>query len=606
MAGSRSSSSAAGTAVEPDRDATAGEEAAERGPNARPWPGRLARWFRETRRGQAAGAFLAYLVASLGIFGVPILRHPGTTFMGWGTDPSSFMWYLAWLPHAIGHGIDPLVTHDVWAPVGFNLTHATAVFGPALVLTPVTLLFGPVVSYNVLELLTPVLSAWTAFLLCREVTRSFPAALVGGYLFGFSVYVTGQMLGHPNMALVFLVPVCVLLVIRRVRGEIGGRRATLWLAAALVGQFLISLEVFMTLTLFGLVAVGLAAVAIPSARQGIRDGAVALAGAYGITAVVMTPFLWSFFSASNHAPVYDFYPTIYATDLDNFALPTSLTALGSNAFRNVTAAFTGDISEQSAYFGLPVLVMVGGFVVAFWRQRWSRWLVAMVAVVAVCSFGPKLHVGGAETISMPWKLALHLPLVKYALPGRFLQYAWLGVAVMVAAWLGLRAGVGRWILAALAVIALYPNTTGPFWHNPVGEPAFFSTGAYRDVLPKGSTVLVVPYGASGDSMLWQADTGFWFRMPGGNVGTRPPPEFGAWPVMDALYSGQVGSTNGRELGEFLGANHVGTVVLADGTQGDWDALFAPLGRPRAIEGVLVYRVPRELLVRYADAPRPPG
>ena len=55
---------------------------------------------------------MLYLVAGLLIFGIPILRHPGREFVGWGTDPSSFMWYLAWLPHALFHGINPLATHD--------------------------------------------------------------------------------------------------------------------------------------------------------------------------------------------------------------------------------------------------------------------------------------------------------------------------------------------------------------------------------------------------------------------------------------------------------------------------------------------------------------
>ena len=186
--------------------------------------------------------------------------------------------------------------------MGFNLTHATAVFGPAFVLMPVTLAFGPVVAYNVMALAPPVLAAWTAYLLCREVTPSFPAALVGGYLFGFSVYVTGQMLGHPNLSLVFLVPVCVLIVLRRIRGELSARRAVLWLSLALIGQFLIGLEVFMTLAIFGAIAMGLAALVVRDRRREIVRTAGAVAVAYGITAVAMAPFLWSFFSASNHAP----------------------------------------------------------------------------------------------------------------------------------------------------------------------------------------------------------------------------------------------------------------------------------------------------------------
>jgi hypothetical protein len=34
---------------------------------------------------------------------------------------------------------------------------------------------------------------------------------------------------------------------------------------------------------------------------------------------------------------------------------------------------------------------------------------------------------------------------------------------------------------------------------------------------------VFPFGAWGNSMLWQAESGFWFRMAGGYLRPRPPP-----------------------------------------------------------------------------------
>ena len=64
----------------------------------------------------------------------------------------------------------------------------------------------------------------TAFLLCRELTRNGTRPLAGGYLFGFSSYMLGQTLNHVNLALVFLLPLAVLLAVRHARGEISDRR----------------------------------------------------------------------------------------------------------------------------------------------------------------------------------------------------------------------------------------------------------------------------------------------------------------------------------------------------------------------------------------------
>ena len=78
--------------------------------------------------------------------------------------------------------------------------------GPSLLVSPLTLAAGPVVSYNLLALLACPLAAWSAFLLCRHVTGRFAPSLLGGYLFGFSTYMLGHVGIHVNLELVFPVP----------------------------------------------------------------------------------------------------------------------------------------------------------------------------------------------------------------------------------------------------------------------------------------------------------------------------------------------------------------------------------------------------------------
>ena len=159
---------------------------------------------------------------SLALFGVPCIRHLGSRIVA--SDPidsSQFMWFFAWWPHALLHGLNPFVTHVMFVPEGFNLTWATGMPGPSLLLAPLTLAFGPAVTWNVIQLASPALSAWTAFLLCRHVTRRTAPSLVGGYIFGFSPYMLTHLTGGPYLALVPLLPVFVLLVLRRLEGSIG-------------------------------------------------------------------------------------------------------------------------------------------------------------------------------------------------------------------------------------------------------------------------------------------------------------------------------------------------------------------------------------------------
>ncbi len=85
-------------------------------------------------------------------------------------DASFFVWSFRWWPHALVHGLQPLHTHAVFAPTGFNLAWATAIPLPGVVMAPVTLVFGPFVAFNIVALLAPTTAAWTTYLLCCRVT----------------------------------------------------------------------------------------------------------------------------------------------------------------------------------------------------------------------------------------------------------------------------------------------------------------------------------------------------------------------------------------------------------------------------------------------------
>src|SRR5437762_8617443 len=124
-------------------------------------------------------ALAAYLGLSFFYLGLPVAGHPGGDLIGYDVDPEIFAWSLAWWPHAILHWENPIVSHAIYAPGGIDLAWTATVPGLAIAFAPVTLLFGPDVSFNVAELLMPALSAFTAYLLCRRLTGSLWASAAG-------------------------------------------------------------------------------------------------------------------------------------------------------------------------------------------------------------------------------------------------------------------------------------------------------------------------------------------------------------------------------------------------------------------------------------------
>ena len=93
------------------------------------------------------------------------------------------------------------------------------------------------------------LAAFCAFLLCRRVTGAFWPSVLGGYIFGFSPYMLGQVLAHLDLVSVFPLPLIGLLTLRRLDAEISARRFTILLAALLAILFLCFPELFATITI---------------------------------------------------------------------------------------------------------------------------------------------------------------------------------------------------------------------------------------------------------------------------------------------------------------------------------------------------------------------
>ena len=521
--------------------------------------------------------------------------------MGGGADPGAIMWFLKWWPYAIAGGENPFVTHLVWAPSGVNLAGTTAIPGLALVAAPVTVTLGPIVSYNLLYVLAPAVSGLSMFLLVTHLTGSRSAALASGYLYGFSSYVLSKMLGHLNLAMVFIPPLIVLLLVRRVQAKVGRRAFVAWLVGALVLQFLISTEVFFTMTLFGGVALALGLLlASGEERQRLLGLGGTILASYSLAAVVLAPYLYYVFRGLSQPPIYDFYSTLFVTDPLNFVLPTSLNQFGAGRFTELPARFTGNVSEQSAYLGLPLIAIVSWYGWRGRRTRVGKLLLAMFAILAVATLGPKLTVLGRPGVPLAWTPFVHIPLAKYALPARFALYIALVTAVMAGFWLADRS-VRPWpkaLLVSAAIVALLPSSSPQRWVSPAASPPLFGAGLYRDHVPKGETVVIIPYGDRGHSMLWQVQADFWFRMAGGYVTVIPPREFSAWPIVHTLYTGELVPNAERHLREFLGAHSVRLVLVAQGAGELWDGLLQSIDpRPRYVGGVAIYRVPDDVLRR---------
>lgn len=535
-----------------------------------------------------------YALLSLLLFGVPLLAHSGSRIIAVNDlDPSFLIWMLAWWPHAVLHGLNPFVTHAILYPDGYNLTWSTSMPLPSIALAPITLGFGPAVSWNVLELLCPALSAWTAFLLCRHIVGRMTPSLIGGYVFGFSPYMLAHLQASPNLALVALVPVFVLVVLRRIDHSTSRRRFVIEMTLAVTAQCLIETEVLATSTLFGVIALLLAYGLFPARRAALLDVAKLLVASYAAAAVLLSPFLYYFLFGRHYPPGDTFFPA----DLVSFVVPPTGLALTRHG-----PSLAG--SDLETYLGLPLVLLAAIFCWQRRRARTTLLLVLCAAVTGVAALGGRLVVRGHVTsIWLPWRLTSNLPL-RYAIPSRFVLFVTLAAAVIVAMWLRESGSGGarrpwfrmaRWGLALLVVASFVPAVGSAAWDTRISDPPFFQHGAYRSYLNSSDHVLTIPFW--GPSQRWVADAGFPFALTAGSAGRGNSPSYTRYPIWRTLvaYPYPLRADYAAELRQFLIAKDVTAIVVEQGFPGPWRKLFGTLGiRPVTTGGVLVYRLDRRL------------
>ena len=448
------------------------------------------------------------------------------------------VWFLSWMTHSITHGVNPFFSNALFVPAGVNLAQNTE--GPllGLITAPLASVLGPIGQANLLMVLGMPASATAAFVVLRKWEVWIPAAAIGGLIYGFSPYMVGQSVGHPVLLFLPLPPFIALTVASILQRKGSPRRLGIQLGLLLVGQYLISQELFATVVLFTVVAVVCVAVRRPSSIRELGRSAAGPAGiALAVVAVVLAYPVWMMLAGPEHAAG-STLPILnpYHNDLLSFVVPGPLqrVSLGTGSL-GARVLGMSNATEAAGYLGVPLLILVG---ILAWRSRRSpRMQLTMVLffVAALLSLGPYLAVDGRLThVPLPFLLLDHLPLLGSIVPSRISYEMDACVAALIA--FGLddlrRIPSGRhqhgparrdrnrrrWCTAlAVATVAVLGITQLPRWPYAT-EPVSPLPTALRHAVPPGDPVAITyPYDTDFivEPMVWQADDAFGFRLLGG-------------------------------------------------------------------------------------------
>jgi hypothetical protein len=506
-------------------------------------------------RFRSAAAALVYLWLAALLHAPAFVDLRNRTLCSCGDQPQTD-WYLAWTPHALLSGQAPWTTDYLLVPDGVNLMWNTLMPLPGLLMSPVTLLAGPIATHTLLSVLAFAGSATAMWWVVRRWVTWWPARFAAGLLYGFSPYLVAQGSGHLNLELVMLPPLVLLaadeLLVRQ------RRRA--WIAGAVLGlvalaQLLTAEEVLASTFVVAVVGV---VVLLWQQRQHLdlprlRHAVVGLGTAAALLSAAAAWPLWVQFFGRGRvtAPVQDASP--YAADVLGLVAPTAHQLLGLSE----TSSWGVNDSENGSYLGAPLVMAV---CLLAWRFRAVpvvRFAAVLGLVSWVLSLGERLHVGGTlYDVPLPFDLVSQLPVLHNLAAVRLSLYVVLCAAVVLAVgldrlhatgWMQ-RHRIGAAILALTCLLPLVPRST--YSYVDADTPAYFTTGAVNRV-PDGAVAYTYPvprFPGSGP-MEWQAQSGFRYRSLGGYVISRGDGGGGTFAGRITVWERVVGQAAAGRLGQ---------------------------------------------------------
>ena len=105
-------------------------------------------------------------------------------------DTGLLVWDFRWMARSVLHLSNPWFTHYLAAPVGAPLAFHTLMPLPGLLMTPVTIVYGPSFSYNLLSAAAPGLICYAMYRAARLWLPSQTGAIAAGAFFGLSTMMT--------------------------------------------------------------------------------------------------------------------------------------------------------------------------------------------------------------------------------------------------------------------------------------------------------------------------------------------------------------------------------------------------------------------------------
>ena len=388
----------------------------------------------------------------------PLVLHFDTHVPGsetWALDEYSFVWSQWWIKHAlVDLGVNPLVTREIFYPIGVNLASFTMLWTHAILGLPLQFALGLVSAVNATVFFSFVFGAFGMYLLAAYLLRTMAdetrsatlAAIIASAVFGFSSSrIVYAALGHYNILGIQWVPFYILFLIKT--GRSAGWKNPL-LAGLFAGlSFSTDAVHLLLLAMFTLLYL------IFEWRTWRNRAAITRLGILSIVAILFSmplliPLVNEIVLSGYKLPGWGHAEELLV-DLAGWLTPTSLHPLNRQWVQELDAVRQGNsrfVDVNTVFLGYATLALavLGALL---YRKKLAVWIAATI-IFAILALGPLLHIYGQSvfdfdglqvTFPMPFLLLHYIPFLKEnRVPNRYSILVMLSLAVLIAfglAWL---------------------------------------------------------------------------------------------------------------------------------------------------------------------------
>ena len=408
-----------------------------------------------------------FLYAILTLINTYPLITDFSAILGPPEDNQVFVWNLWWFRFAVCElNSWPFHTGYLFYPEGANLYFHT--FSPlnCLPAVPLQRIIGLVPTYNLIMLLTFVLTAYGGYLLCRHLGFGAAASFIGGQVISFNPFRLAHAGHHLNICSTYLLPFLLLYALKAIESK---KARDLIVAGILLG---LNSYLDFYMFFFGFVVLtGLIFFRLPGGKSAVWPQRKRIVLIMLIGIALAAPLIVPAFKEAKSANFRRWTESPeYAADLTGFIIPHSYHWL-KGVVADLNAKMTGNAWESAVFLGFIALPL-GLWSAIKLKIKYKKYFIYLALTGLVLSLGdcPLILGKPIDFIKLPGYLFDFIPgLDAIRSPGRFIFLTYLAMGVLIAA--GAEMIIGMAKAKAASVARLAPVLFGlllffDFWSIP--------------------------------------------------------------------------------------------------------------------------------------------